>query len=849
MTKRIFWLGMHKVLSQTELPRLRKLGFEVYNPPYLSDVYDQSAVYDWKESESSTLPSDVHKLLSETNFFYDEIPEGIARLLNEHFDAIIVTINPTWLLNFLKAYNGKIIYRTYGQPYSLSQELINNGAFRLIVERENFWFCPHSEKVVGFEDDWLRARMKIVPYCLTEDVVALRDTWRFEDSEASVGLLCPRAIDIPYYAEQYEFIKQNFPGRAYKIFGAQNIAVADPKIIGTVERDVFLQLFGQMRAFAYHYAEPTVCYLPPIEFMTLGGPVIFQDGSLLSRYFKTDTPGRAKTTQDLVSLAEKLRAGDLALSNEIVESQKTVRTLYQPEYVWPIFDRAMAEMLGSAGDNAATNLFYVPRKPTAKRIANTAKRGDGEGRQILLPFHGFGPLIVRRDGKYHCSEGIARVVRQFVRALADEKFTVIVTSREPDVARVYGFLASGVEDVTKLKILNVDAVEDTGANGIEKPDRRPFGRLIDAIRHKAKTVPVSAYHERFKSLLKGGAYLSLMKSLVTYFTVVVAKVALRLKTKLKANRPTPIPPVANGYVDRLNADNTISDVLIPHYHMFPELQELKDKRVTLYLPDYLPHFYQGSLEMGSSRENEEIGRQLSTMAERVVTNSAFTKEYLPRTGLNIAAEKIVHIPLPFLHEESDEQEHGTDAVELSLPEHFVFYPTRNRPSKRLKDFVATIEKANKQLKKMGRSERIHGVMTTHLSPGTISKAAQPYVTILEELSDSQLGKVYNKSLCLLFTSEMEGNFPTQITEALNLRVPVVASAMPLVVAELGDVGDALDLQKTGDIDGYVDRILDILDNRPSVIEKQATAREFALENFAYEKFRDRLCEVFIPSKN
>ena len=176
-------------------------------------------------------------------------------------------------------------------------------------------------------------------------------------------------------------------------------------------------------------------------------------------------------------------------------------------------------------------------------------------------------------------------------------------------------------------------------------------------------------------------------------------------------------------------------------------------------------------------------------------------------------------------------------------------PRAIAPPNAFKDFVATIEKANKKLKKKGRSERIHGVMTTHLSPGIISKAAQPYVTILEELSDSQLGKVYNKSLCLLFTSEMEGNFPTQITEALNLRVPVVASAMPLVVAELGDVADALDLQKTGDIDGYVNRILDILDNRPSVIEKQATAREFALENFAYEKFRDRFCEVFIPSEN
>ncbi|TDQ31981.1 FkbM family methyltransferase [Phyllobacterium brassicacearum] len=47
--------------------------------------------------------------------------------------------------------------------------------------------------------------------------------------------------------------------------------------------------------------------------------------------------------------------------------------------------------------------------------------------------------------------------------------------------------------------------------------------------------------------------------------------------------------------------------------------------------------------------------------------------------------------------------------------------------------------------------------------------------------------------------------------------------------------------------------LDVEGMEQAVIESwspaSATAREFALENFAYEKFRDRLCEVFIPSKN
>jgi len=45
--KRIFWLGMHKLLVTTELNRLRMLGYEVFNPPYLSSIIDQSAVRDW----------------------------------------------------------------------------------------------------------------------------------------------------------------------------------------------------------------------------------------------------------------------------------------------------------------------------------------------------------------------------------------------------------------------------------------------------------------------------------------------------------------------------------------------------------------------------------------------------------------------------------------------------------------------------------------------------------------------------------------------------------------------------------------------------------------------------------
>src|SRR4051794_37094088 len=112
---RVFWLGMHKILVQTELPRLRSLGFEVFNPPYLSPIPDQSAQLNWDAKQATTLPPDVFQKLSKHNFFYNSVTKEIADILNQYFEAIIVTIHPLWLSEILKVYNGKVIYRTYGQ--------------------------------------------------------------------------------------------------------------------------------------------------------------------------------------------------------------------------------------------------------------------------------------------------------------------------------------------------------------------------------------------------------------------------------------------------------------------------------------------------------------------------------------------------------------------------------------------------------------------------------------------------------------------------------------------------------------------------------------------------------------
>src|SRR3954451_21877723 len=127
--QRLFWLGMHKVLSRTELPRLRQLGYEVFNPPYLSTIYDQSANLEWDKDQPSTLPAEVFDRLSKYNFFYNHIEPEIAELLNTYFDAVVVTILPHWLAPILTTFRKTIIYRTYGQTYQICAHLIEFRVF------------------------------------------------------------------------------------------------------------------------------------------------------------------------------------------------------------------------------------------------------------------------------------------------------------------------------------------------------------------------------------------------------------------------------------------------------------------------------------------------------------------------------------------------------------------------------------------------------------------------------------------------------------------------------------------------------------------------------------------------
>lgn len=856
--KRIFFLGAHQILLKTELARLRLLGYEVFNPPYLSLMFDQSMSFDWQKPEDSTLPQEIFYKLSRTNFFYDPISEEIGEILNTFFSYVIVTLHPLWLKNILTVYRGPVIYRVYGSydhPIHLTALLAQHNAMGLISERENFWFCPHSEKALLFEDSWLTERMRIVPYCITDDVIDLQDTWRFNQSLDEVGLMCPRIADNQYYKQYYQQIEQFFKDEYYKIFGKQLVPVNDARVVGNLDRALLLKKLVQLRGFIYHYRDKTICYLFPIEFMTLGGPVAYLKDSLLSRYFEDKSaPGRAKDLLDLHRLSEKIQRGDRALIGEIIESQKDVRKLYHPDYVWPIFDETFTRWLSFQETNEAPNFIRTSLNNNSKQPISMGKLDQGA---ILFPFHIYGLGIFYRHQSYYCSEGIARAIRAIVRILLESGHHVVVTSWPGDVANVYGFFSEGVKKSGKLQIQIVNQensqrwsrlthkivyyfpvmssmLRDLGNNA-------SYLKMVRSRLHLCmRKISVSKLFS-FSFLVRG------LRKLIKWSIMLIVGPVLLLYKRLRDRLNTIYGffPVIDhlfflDYIRVINQDPTIKCVLIPHYFIFPEVLRLKKTKI-LNLPDYMPHFYPGVREIGGYWLWRVVGRLIAKQANIILTTSEYSRTYLPKTALKIKKNKIVCYCLPLLNIKAELNDKPIDLLD-QLPVYFVFYPTRDRTSKRLIDFARTITLVNDRLRAQHRSECIYGVLTTPID--RFNAICPDNLIALPGLADHELAMVFKRSLALLFTSENEGNFPTQIHEALHYKVPVIATKIPVVTDELGQYAQMLKLVSVGDCQQFASAVLDVLDHRDAALSQQQEVKEFLEERFSYENLQKALLPVF-----
>ena len=390
---------MHHVLKPTELRRLRELGFEVFCPAYLSPLFDQSADLSVDRQQYTTLPSEVFDALLAHNFFYTSIPPDIADILNTYFDVVIVTIHADWLASFLSVFRGRIIYRVYGQPWSLSEQMINNGVWRDLIDRSDFYIVPFASESVESEQPWFLERCShVVPYQIANDVFDYTRTWGEGRRRQEIAVNIPNIQD-PYYARIYQEFNV-FDERYFRILGPQRDIPPDPRVLGKMDRPVFLKRLGESAGYFYPYRD-NVCYLPPIEMMEVGGPVLYLTGSLLARFGDPSSPALAADTDDAKRKLGRLLKGDKAFIDDVLAAQEPIRRRYDRNCVRPVFDKAFLELLGGS-DIAAESM------PRIKTCGTT--QGDVIGRNtIVVPLHHDG-LFSYVNGRPAAFEGIPRVV-------------------------------------------------------------------------------------------------------------------------------------------------------------------------------------------------------------------------------------------------------------------------------------------------------------------------------------------------------------------------------------------------------------------------------------------------------
>jgi len=686
--KRIFWLGMHVVLVKTELPRLRELGYEVFNPPYLTNVYDQSAVVDWDRNQASTLPSEVFQKLSRYNFFYNKITPEIAELLDEYFGTVVVTISPVWLQTVLDSYHGRVIYRVYGQPGTLSEALWNMRLFRSIQERENFYFVPHAAEAIRDEHAWLKTRMSVVPYTLPLDVFDHENTWSPEDRHTPEIMVCCPNIDNPHFAHHYQYLNAQYPETHFKLYGVQPRRMPDPRVAGTLPRAEQLDCYRRAAGYFYHYQIPTSSYLPPIEMMTIGGPVVYMHDSLLARSFAGNAPGEASSVGDSKRKLQWLLDGDREFINEVRDAQQQIVRRYHPDHVHPIFDRVF------------TQLIDRPDVPQQHAVALTINSEPVEAARTYVLFHAPGAHIEFQEGCYHPLNDLARSVKRVVNELlAQTENEVVVTCFADQFQNAYGYL-DATQFLGRLKFMVLDPTQlGTGSAGTKWESKRPVLATQAYATHETTFVapspivsnPVATHTEiaphasqdgaqhsvpvvvtksrrrlRFRETVSRALWTNLVAALAIVgksrvlsslllasagVSLILLRSAQRVRARLAARKASIRARLGRywraiqlqepwttrrGCITRLNADERVRLVIVPHRSLFPEALFL-EQPIVLYTDDDL-----GAPSIGMRQKiNAFISRCIAEKSITVMTSADLTPPHRARSRRSAVPQSLI----------------------------------------------------------------------------------------------------------------------------------------------------------------------------------------------------------------
>jgi hypothetical protein len=465
--KRVLWLLNHKTLMPYEVKLLLELGYEVFTPKVIPQAASfRSGAIDFSYDDSLSIPPRVLKRLNSFNFYEEAWPDDIVALMNRYFGTVYVIPYGKQVPEAVRKFEGQIMFRAFGldntQTYHNVLQLLYGERIlnEIAALGKRFWFASGYDQLVEVEPLLFSEREVFLPLGVPESFWRTADT--YVGTDRHILFVCPNAVTNPYYAAVYRKFKEDFGDLPHVIFGAQDVPVDDPHMLGFVTDEELARLYRESAVLYYHSTEQRHVHYSPIEAAINGMPVVYFADSLLGRMTPEIELGRCTSQEQARAAVERILAGDQDFIDAMRQQQRALAYKFSDEYCRAVWTTNLRER----GVEAA-----LAPEPTATVYWREFKR------TLLRPFaHGLSQLPTKVRPPKPPRE--------------------LVTTAETDDANL-GTLADGI-DFSQPKYPKF--VEDV--TGVSFPE--PTGRWTDG-----KTVLISlstSLPRRFVLEIVGGAY-------------------------------------------------------------------------------------------------------------------------------------------------------------------------------------------------------------------------------------------------------------------------------------------------------------------------------------------------------
>lgn len=288
----MLWFSSHTTLAAEEIPLLLEAGFRVI--PLLTDFWtyqydpsiDSRICNLWKESVDLPAPV-VQKLQALTicaNEGQNEISADDVHLLNEHVDVCYVTVLPNLAIRLAQLFDGTVMFRPFGHGDLNTYTRIAQHYrvdLNLVPHSPNFMWTPILTTLQEPEDPRLCFQTNHMgAFVSAKRLGPVR--WSARDSEPYVVETIPRITKQSYYMDMYRQYQKDHSQLPIKILGGnppRGGELRDDAIVGFLDDNDYYRHAARARLSIYHGKSRYHVHYHPIEFMSLGVPVLFHKNS------------------------------------------------------------------------------------------------------------------------------------------------------------------------------------------------------------------------------------------------------------------------------------------------------------------------------------------------------------------------------------------------------------------------------------------------------------------------------------------------------------------------------------------------------------------------------------------